>query len=114
LESYRHWITGVDCYLRYLKDEYNDDDDKNILVRSIFREKVSAWYNNRENSSGSIFRLIHGWCSPVLWRNNSSTRRKKRNASRIKKKLQSTGDIQDYIVKMKDLNYHVSISGIAW
>ena len=30
------------------------------------------------------------------------------------KKLQYKGDIQDYIVKMEDLNYHVCLSGIAW
>jgi hypothetical protein len=30
------------------------------------------------------------------------------------KKLQYKGDIQDYIVKMKDLNYYLCLSGIAW
>jgi hypothetical protein len=29
-------------------------------------------------------------------------------------KLQYKGDIQDYIVKMEDLNYHVSLLEIAW
>jgi hypothetical protein len=35
LESYRHWMTGVDRYLRYFRDEYNNDDNKIIFVGSI-------------------------------------------------------------------------------
>jgi hypothetical protein len=30
------------------------------------------------------------------------------------KKLQYKGDIQDYIIKMEDLNHHICLSGIAW
>jgi hypothetical protein len=30
------------------------------------------------------------------------------------KQLQYKGDIQYYIVKMEDLNYHVCLSGVAW
>ncbi|KAF8536330.1 hypothetical protein BDD12DRAFT_890511 [Trichophaea hybrida] len=35
IKSYHHWITGVDCYLRYCKDEYHNDDDRISLIRNI-------------------------------------------------------------------------------
>jgi hypothetical protein len=34
-ESYHHWITGVDSYLKYFQGDYNDDDDQNICGGSI-------------------------------------------------------------------------------
>lgn len=56
-ESYHHWITGVDCYLRYFKHDYKDDDDKMMFVRSILRNKALGYYTNREKHLRKHFQV---------------------------------------------------------
>ena len=56
-ESYHHWITGVNRYLRYVKDDYNDDDNKIIFVGTILRKKALGWYNNREKQLMKHFQV---------------------------------------------------------
>ena len=106
-ESYHHWITGVDRYLRYFKADYNDDDDKIIFVGSILREKALGWYNNREKQLRKHFQVD-------TWSAFTSAMEEETECLQKMNKLQYKGDIQDYIVKMEDLNYHVCLSGIAW
>jgi hypothetical protein len=104
----------VDRYIRYFKDEYNDDDDKIIFVGTLLREKALAWYNNRENQLKKLFQ-VDTWQAFISSMEEQfiDTEEEKENLRKMKE-LQYKGDIQDYIVKMEDLNYQVCLFGIAW
>jgi hypothetical protein len=113
-ESYRHWITGVDRYLRYFKDDYNDDDDKIIFVGTILREKALGWYNNREKQLRKHFQVDTWSAFTSAMEERFIDPEEEAECLQKMNKLQYKGDIQDYIIKMEDLNYHICLSGIAW
>jgi hypothetical protein len=73
-----------------------------------------GWYNNPEKQLRKHFQVNtwSGFTSAMEERcidpEEETVCLKKMN------QLQYQGDIQDYIIKRADLNYHVCLSGIAW
>jgi hypothetical protein len=101
-ESYHHWISGVNCYLAYFKDDYHDDDNKIIFIRSILQETVLAWYNNQEKQLRKHFQVDTWSAVTSAMEEQFIDPEKETECLKITNKLQYKGDIWDYIVKMED------------
>lgn len=114
LTVFRGWWRSVEEYLHIKRARFHDDLDKIYFLGSLLKKRARSWHQARQSDMERL-RVSDNWkgYSDALKEQFIDKQEDRRDLQRMKQ-LRYNGNIDDYMLRLKELNGRVNAQGLQF
>lgn len=113
-ENFTSWISQLEDYLEYSEGSFVDDNQRIIWVSGLFQEKALQWHQDRRQAFRETAEIDTWAHYKFALKARFTDPFEHEEADKKMLSLKYQDDIADFLARIKELNIHVKLSGIAW